>query len=546
MSLDRDRPPFASFILPVYNGEAVLESTLASVGRWLRERPEAWELIVVDDASTDGTPRILEAFMRRHAAEAITRIRFAANRGKGFATRTGLGVARGEYALFTDCDLAYPIENAGRILQELGRGADVAIACRVLPQSTYLIGPSFFSYLYTRHLMGRAFNLLCRVLTVPRLLDTQAGLKGFRTSVIRPLLGRLVVDGFSFDVELLRGLLDRGARIVEVPVSFRYDSEPSTVSFLLDSLRMVRDLVRVRLRSLRGCYRSVDAVSGPTGLIVQADDFGLAVGVNRAIEEGLESGVLSGASILVNAPRAAEALAWAAAHPRFAFGVHLNLTGGRPVLPAAEVPSLVTSKGEFPGLRWFLFRFLLGRVRLEEVRREWEAQIAVARRAGVHVGHLDSHQHVHLLPRLFRRVMAPLARRERLETRRMDGPIMGPWADPKGILLALATRRSLDAESRRASGARGFGTAFMRRPTLRRLSLLLSRTRPGRVYEFVVHPGRVDDELRLSGESYLEGREAEARLIGSAEFRAVLRHAGLEILPPGAGPTAGRTRSARP
>src|SRR5262249_32630314 len=157
--------------------------------------------------------------------------------------------------VFTDCDLAYPVENTERIMAQLESGADVAIACRVLPQSTYLISPSFFSYLYTRHLMGRLFNDLCRLLTVPRLLDTQAGLKGFRTETVRPILGRLVMNGFSFDVELLRALIDRGARIVEVPVSFRYDSEPSTVRFVYDSAVMMRDLILIRYRSLRGRYR---------------------------------------------------------------------------------------------------------------------------------------------------------------------------------------------------------------------------------------------------------------------------------------------------
>jgi len=537
VSLYDSKNPSRSFILPVYNAQSFLAGTLLAVHAWLTSRPETWELILVDDASSDGTQRLLDAFLKQHRGEAILRVRFAANRGKGFAIRAGLGLARGAYAVFTDCDLAYPVENTARIIEALESGADAAIACRVLPASTYMMSPSFFSYLYTRHLMGRLFNWICRVLTVPRILDTQAGLKGFRSEVVRPLLGHLSMDGFSFDVELLRALVDRRARLTEVPVSFRYDSEPTTVQFIGDSLRMLRDLIIIRLRSLRGDYRAVLTAPEPAGLIVHADDYGLAPGVNRAIQESLESGAVTSASILLGGPHAAEALRWAAAHPRYDFGVHLNLTQGRPVLPPAEVPSLVDSGGEFPSLRRFLTRFLAGRVRLHEIRKEWRAQIALVRASGVRISHLDSHQHVHLLPRVFSRAMVSLARQERLAVRVMDGPVVGGrgnWPDPRSLLLAMATRHSL--RTLRAAGpdgpaaAHGFGTAFMRRPTARLLQSILSRARPGAIYEFVVHPGQVDSELRSSGDGYLEGREREAAFLASEEFRAVVRHARVSIL----------------
>jgi predicted glycoside hydrolase/deacetylase ChbG (UPF0249 family)/glycosyltransferase involved in cell wall biosynthesis len=531
LSLDRRALPERSFILPVFNGERFLHENLETVRRWLAARPEAWELIVVDDASTDRTPAILEAFLRDHPRDAVVPVRFTENRGKGFATRVGLGLARGAYALFTDCDLAYPVENAARILEALDRGAGVAIACRVLPQSAYTMSPTFFSYLYTRHLTGRIFNWICRLLTVPGILDTQAGLKGFRTEVVRPLLGHLIMDGFSFDVELLRALLDRRASIVEVPVAFRYDSEPSTVRFLLDSAQMLRDLALIRLRSLRGRYRDARLHASPAGLIVHADDFGLAPGVNRAIEEGLASGSVTSASILLGGPHAEEALRWAAAHTGYDFGVHLNLTQGRPTLPPERVPSLVTGSGEFPSLRLFMTRFFAGRVRPEEIRAEWEEQIRVAREAGVRISHLDSHQHVHLLPRIFSRVISPMAREHGLAVRVMDGPVggRGPWPHAKSLLLRLASRRALRAADGAPVTAHGFGAAFMREPTVRHLHKVLSRARPGRVYEFVVHPGRVDAALRSSGDTYIEGREREASFLSSAEFRAVVRHTGVAL-----------------
>jgi len=517
--------PFGTLILPVYNAEGFLEATLRDVHDWLTQRAESWELIVVDDASRDGSPRILDAFSRSRAGESIQVLRFDANHGKGFAVRVGLDRASGSVAVFTDCDLAYPLANIDGILARIADGADAAIACRVSPQSTYLISPSFFSYLFTRHVMGRIFNAISRAIAVPRLLDTQAGLKGFRTAIVKPLLSRLRLDGFSFDVELLRGLIDRGARIDEVPVAFRYDSEPSTVNFTMDALRMARDLMRVRWRSMGGLYA---VESAPRRVIIHADDFGLAPGVNRAIEEGLQSGALHSASILVGGEHATAAVAWAASHPQFDFGVHLNLTQGRPVLAASRVPSLVGDDGRFRPLVPLLVRFGVGRVALSEIAAEWRAQIAAVRGAGVRISHLDSHQHVHLIPRIFRGVAAGLATEEGVSLRAMDGPIGAEATRPnlKGIALAVATRLSVGRRFRHLVAARGAGVPLRDRATLDALRASLQGARPGETIELVVHPGFADDGLRASGDGYREGREEERALLASEETRSWIRLSG--------------------
>lgn len=528
--LRRDGEIFGTLILPVYNAESFLDATLRDVRSWLAGRDEAWEVVVVDDASTDKSAAILAKFAAAHADEAWRVVRFTENRGKGFAVRVGLDAARGQYSVFTDCDLAYPMPNVATIVARLVDGADSAIACRVHPDTTYLIKPDFFSYLFTRHIMGRWFNWICRVIAVPRLLDTQAGLKGFRTEAVRPLLRRLRLDGFSFDVELLRGLVDRGARIDEVPVAFRYDSEPSTVHFTMDALRMARDLVQIRYRSLRGRYRPRPEPA-PRRLVIHADDFGLAPGVNRAIQDGLTAGELTSASILLAAPATSEALQWAATHPEFDFGVHMNLTHGRPLLPVEQVPSLVDRSGRFYPLGRFLVRVLTGRVRRAEIEAEWRAQIAAVRAAGVRVSHLDSHQHVHLVPGIFRRVAVRIATDEGLPVRAMNGPVpLRPThPDVRGIALAIATRVDLGTRYRGVTAARGAGTGLTGRATLSRLISTLRDAAPGETYELVVHPGVVDDTLRASGDSYQEGREQERTLLAAEETRAWLRVAGFEL-----------------
>src|SRR5207253_1905389 len=124
-----------------------------------------------------------------------TLLRNDANRGKGFSVARGMAAAQGARRVFTDADLAYPVEEIDHMVRELDGGADVAIACRVLPESRYLMSPSFFHYLYTRHLMSRLFNRVVRVALLPGILDTQAGLKAFTARAAQLIFPRLTVAG---------------------------------------------------------------------------------------------------------------------------------------------------------------------------------------------------------------------------------------------------------------------------------------------------------------------------------------------------------------
>ena len=140
------------------------------------------------------------------------------------------------------------------MVRELDGGADVAIACRVLPESRYLMSPSFFHYLYTRHLMSRLFNRVVRVALLPGILDTQAGLKAFTARAAQLIFPRLTVAGFGFDVELLYIARKHRLRVRQTAVQYRYDDEPSTVRFAGDAAAMVRDLARIRWNDWRGRY----------------------------------------------------------------------------------------------------------------------------------------------------------------------------------------------------------------------------------------------------------------------------------------------------
>jgi dolichyl-phosphate beta-glucosyltransferase len=181
-------------------------------------------------------------------------IRNEENRGKGNAVTRGMRAAVGKYRVFTDADLAYPATEVGKILADLESGADVAIACRVLAESRYLMSPTFFSYLYTRHVMSRVFNAMVRWTLIPRVLDTQAGLKGFTAHAAEIVFPRITIPRFGFDVEALFIAKKHGLSLAQTAVFFRYDEEPTTVRFAEDVIRMMRDLVHIRRNDWRGRY----------------------------------------------------------------------------------------------------------------------------------------------------------------------------------------------------------------------------------------------------------------------------------------------------
>lgn len=244
--------PQLSVVVPVYNGASRLSASLAELRDFLGAQSYSSELVIVDDHSAPETAALLRCFA--NATPNVRLLRNERNSGKGFTVARGVLAARGRHRVFTDADLAYPATQVARIIARLESGADVAVACRVLPESRYVMSPTFFSYLYTRHVVSRLFNFVVRWTLVPDILDTQAGLKGFTAQAAEAIFPRLATAGFGFDVEVLRVAKRRGFTIAQTPVEFRYDNEPTTVRFVRDAALMVRDLVRIRFKDWRGDY----------------------------------------------------------------------------------------------------------------------------------------------------------------------------------------------------------------------------------------------------------------------------------------------------
>jgi dolichyl-phosphate beta-glucosyltransferase len=238
--------PQLSLIIPVYNGGVNrIGDTVRQVQAFLCQQDYSTEVILVDDGSA--TPVTVDV-------EGVTVIRNETNRGKGYSVARGMIAAHGTYRIFTDADLAYPPSQINRIVAALGAGADIAVACRVLPESRYIMSPAFFPYLFTRHVYSRAFNTVVRWTLATGVRDTQAGLKGFTAAAAETVFSRVTVRGFAFDVEALVIARRKGLVVREIPVEFRYDEEPTTVRLLHDAARMARDLVGVGWNLVRRRY----------------------------------------------------------------------------------------------------------------------------------------------------------------------------------------------------------------------------------------------------------------------------------------------------
>ena len=242
-----------SVIVPVYNSAAFISETFQELVDYLEKLGEEYELFFVDDGSRDNTGSILEELAGRHPQ--VFLIRNGTNRGKGYSVRAGMKQARGNFSVFTDADLAYPPTEIGKIVQTLREGADLAIATRVAPASRFIMSPEFFGYIYTRHLGSRLFNWLVRKVLGLSIYDTQAGLKGFNQKAKEIIFHRQTLEGFTFDVELIYIAKKFGMAVREVPVVFRYFSEPTTVSFLMQSLASIKDLFSIRAKNRKRSYQ---------------------------------------------------------------------------------------------------------------------------------------------------------------------------------------------------------------------------------------------------------------------------------------------------
>lgn len=245
----------ASLVVPAFDERGRIERAIAEIAAWGRGNPGGWEweVIVVDDGSSDGTGEAARTAAERENL-VIELLRHPKNRGKGAAIRTGVLASTGDPLLVSDTDLSTPLGEWVKLAERLPTHP-VTIGSRALDEDLVRRRQPFY-----RQFMGKTFNAFVRLIAVPGIRDTQCGFKLFRGDVARNLFRRARIDRFAYDVEILYLARREGIAIAEVPVLW-FNSPESKVSVVRDSLRMLRDLVRIRWIHRR--RRTVDGERDP-------------------------------------------------------------------------------------------------------------------------------------------------------------------------------------------------------------------------------------------------------------------------------------------
>jgi len=293
-----------------------------------------------------------------------------------------------------------------------------------------------------------------------------------------------------------------------------------------EALRPIRDLLTVRQTKR---------------LIVNADDFGLTAGVNRAIIEGHTRGVVTSATLMANMPAFDEAVRLAKDHPSLGVGLHFNITQGRPIAEASRVGSLVDDHGEFWGTGAALLgRALAGRLNTEEVIVELRAQIEKVLNAGLRLTHIDSHKHSHALPRICEAIIATIedyginAVRLPREEWRFDrnAKSFKLIAQSAGALGISQLCRISDARLKKSDVKTPdffFGIARTGFWTKSWLVGLIERL-PAGASELMCHPGYDDDELYAVKTRLRASRAHELRLLTDLDVAAKLRENDVRLI----------------
>ena len=228
-----------TIVIPAFNEAKRLPRTLDSLIAWIERRPERFEVIVVDDGSTDHTASLAQAY------SSVSFVILPKNAGKGAAVRHGMLLGHGALILMMDADLATPMSEFDVLKESIVSGADVAIGSRPLRTSKLSVRQPIL-----RELAGRLFNFIVRLVSGLPFKDTQCGFKLWRSDAAKKCFNICMVNGFAFDVESLVVAKALGYSIVEVGVTWAHQPGAaafgSAGSYLHHALKMIIDTISIR------------------------------------------------------------------------------------------------------------------------------------------------------------------------------------------------------------------------------------------------------------------------------------------------------------
>jgi chitin disaccharide deacetylase len=471
-----------SFVLPMYNEALNIEPMVEMIRQKAAPLLEDYEIIIVNDSSTDGCGEIADRMARED--QHIRVVHHEHNRGLGGAIRSGFAAAQLPFVLYSDSDLPVDFACLEWVLPQVTPQVDLLIGYRLGRAE----GPR-------RAVMSWVYNRLIRLISGLRVKDVNFAFKIFR----REFLERfdLRSEGSFIDAEILLEARRMGCRLAEVGI--QYHTRVAGVSSL-SSMAVVIKILRELL-----LYLGRDKSHAFRGIIINGDDFGLHHNINQGMLLAHTKGGLTSASLLAAGEAFNEAVEIARQHPQLEIGVHLTLTQIKPCASVDQVPVLVNADGHLPSDHFAVIKGIVtGRIPEAQIETEFRAQIERVRATGLLISHLDSHQHLHVLPRVAQ-ITARLAREYGIPALRLPREHIC-W--PHSLPVMAASRRFVQSIGLRllskhaAKTFRRAGLAFPDRfkgfvnagHMQRDISRYLALPRHG-ITEIGCHPGASTTEL---------------------------------------------------
>lgn len=236
--------PELSIIIPAYNEAERISSTLEKMTKYFTKLGKSYEIIIVNDGSRDQTEEVITK-----AKPPFARIvSYGQNRGKGFAVKFGAKQAKGDWILFADADNSTPIEEFEKLFAETGK-YEVIIGSRYVRGSQIAVKQGV-----PRIILSRIGNILVQLLILPGVQDTQCGFKLFSSSAAQKIFSRQTINGWGFDMEILKIARDNGYRIKEIPITW-YNDDQSRIQSSRVFTKTLKELFVIFGNSLTGMYR---------------------------------------------------------------------------------------------------------------------------------------------------------------------------------------------------------------------------------------------------------------------------------------------------
>jgi dolichyl-phosphate beta-glucosyltransferase len=244
---------YLSIVIPVYNEQERIANSLEVLLAYLAKQTYSREIILVDDGSRDNGLGIAGNILE--GKEEYRILSYGENRGKGYALKYGITRTQGRYVLFTDADLATPIEELAKFIPYLEPNSEMVTGYPIVHGSRKMPGAIVERHQpWLRENMGKVFTMLCNILVNLNVSDATCGFKAYQGEVAREIYGSQKLSDWSFDAEVIFIARKRGYKIKELPVRW-HDQKGTKVRLVRDTFRSLKGLATIRLNDLRGWYK---------------------------------------------------------------------------------------------------------------------------------------------------------------------------------------------------------------------------------------------------------------------------------------------------